>query len=145
MFMLKGNGYEAAKAIEKRVKARGTQMRIPAIKTNSLYVIRNTKAPAVLIEHGFHTNTLDVELMESAAWRRDMAQAQAFGILDYLGIKPMETDTKEPTEQELAVEWITKKGLMKGDNGDLMLDKPLTREQFAVMLYRFAKQNGMEG
>lgn len=145
VFMLKGNGYEAAKAIEKRVRARGTQMRVPAIKTNSLYVVRNTKAPAVLIEHGFHTNTLDVELMKSAAWRRDMAQAQAFGILDYLGIEPMETDKKEPTEQELAVEWITKKGLMKGDNGDLMLDKPLTREQFAVMLYRFAKQNGMEG
>lgn len=144
-FMLKGNGYEAAEAIEKRVRARGTQMRVPAIKDNSLYVVRNTKAPAVLIEHGFHTNTLDVELMESAVWRRDMAQAQAFGILDYLGIKPIETDTKEPTEQELAVEWITKKGLMKGDNGDLMLDKPLTREQFAVMLYRFAKQNGMEG
>ena len=74
-----------------------------------------------------------------------MAQAQAFGILDYLGIVPIETDTKEPTEPELAVEWITKKGLMKGNNGDLMLDKPLTREQFAVMLYRFAKQNGMEG
>ena len=74
-----------------------------------------------------------------------MAKAQAFGILDYLGIEPMETDKKEPTEQELAVEWITKKEIMKGDNGDLMLDKPLTREQFAVMLYRFAKQNGMEG
>ena len=145
VFMLKGNGYEAAEAIEKRVRARGTQTRIPAIKTNSLYVIRKTKAPAVLIEHGFHTNTLDVELMKSAAWRRDMAQAQAFGILDYLGIKPIETDTKEPTEQELAVEWITKKEIMKGDNGDLMLDKPLTRKQFAVMLYRFAKQNGMEG
>ena len=145
VFMLKGNGYKAAEAIEKRVKARGTQMRVPAIKTDSLYVVRNTKAPAVLIEHGFHTNTLDVELMESAAWRQDMAKKQAFGILDYLGIVPMETDTKEPTEQELAVEWITKKGLMKGNNGDLMLDKPLTREQFAVMLYRFAKQNGMEG
>ena len=145
VFMLKGNGYEAAKAIEKRVRARGTQMRVPAIKTNSLYVVRNTKAPAVLIEHGFHTNTLDVELMKSAAWRQDMAKKQAFGILDYLGIQPMETDKKEPTEQELAVEWITKKGMMKGDNGDLMLDKPLTREQFAVMLYRFAKQNGMEG
>ena len=145
VFMLKGNGYKAAEAIEKRVRARGTQMRIPAIKTNSLYVIRNTKAPAVLIEHGFHTNTLDVELMESAAWRQDMAKAQAFGILDYLGIQPIETDKKEWTEQELAVEWITEKEIMKGDNGDLMLDKPLTREQFAVMLYRFAKQNGMEG
>lgn len=145
VFTLKGNGYKAAEAIEKRVRARGTQMRVPTIKTDSLYVVRNTKAPAVLIEHGFHTNTLDVELMKSAVWRQDMAQAQAFGILDYLGIKPIETDTKEPTEQELAVEWITEKGLMKGDNGDLMLDKPLTREQFAVMLYRFAKQNGMEG
>ena len=145
VFMLQGNGYKAAEAIEKRVRARGTKMRIPAIKANFLYVIRNTKAPAVLIEHGFHTNTLDVELMESAAWRQDMAKAQAFGILDYLGIQPIETDKKEWTEQELAVEWITEKEIMKGDNGDLMLNKPLTREQFAVMLYRFAKQNGMEG
>jgi len=46
----------------------------------------------------------------------------------------------EPTEAELAVEWIASAGIMKGNtDGDLMLDDPLTRRQFAVMLHRFMK------
>lgn len=43
-------------------------------------------------------------------------------------------------ESDLAVEWITGQGIMKGDAaGELMLDKTLSRREFAVMLYRYAK------
>lgn len=36
-----------------------------------------------------------------------------------------------------AVEWVTKQGIMQGGaDGDLMLTQPITRQQFAVMLYR---------
>jgi len=37
-----------------------------------------------------------------------------------------------------AVAWITKQGIMTGNaDGDLMLTQPITRQQFAVMLYRY--------
>lgn len=46
----------------------------------------------------------------------------------------------EPSEAEQAVAWITEKGVMLGsEDGDLMLDEPLTRRQLAVMLYRYHK------
>ena len=36
-----------------------------------------------------------------------------------------------------AVEWVVKQGIMQGGaDGDLMLTQPITRQQFAVMLYR---------
>lgn len=36
-----------------------------------------------------------------------------------------------------AVAWITKEGIMTGNtDGDLMLNQPITRQQFAVMLHR---------
>lgn len=37
-----------------------------------------------------------------------------------------------------AVEWAVREGIMNGNNdGDLMLNQPITRQQFAVMLYRY--------
>ena len=37
-----------------------------------------------------------------------------------------------------AVEWAQKEGILKGDDkGDLQLHKPITRQDVAVMLYRF--------
>lgn len=42
-----------------------------------------------------------------------------------------------------AVEWVVKQGIMQGGtDGDLMLTQPITRQQFAVMLYRFLVKNG---
>ena len=52
---------------------------------------------------------------------------------------PGYTEAVPPTEAERAVEWITAQGILWGNmDGDLMLDEPLTRRQFAVMLYRLA-------
>lgn len=143
VYALSGNRYMAAKAIQKRAEAAGVIMRKPAIRENpSLYVIKNTTAPAVLIEHSFHTNHEDVALMKMDAYREKLAEAQAYGILDYLGIS---VKPKAKTEAELAVEWIAGQGIMAGNtDGDLMLEQPLTRKQFAVMLYRFAKKFKIE-
>ncbi len=56
---------------------------------------------------------------------------------------PGYTEAVPPTEAERAVEWITAQGILRGNaDGDWMLDEPLTRRQFAVMLYRFAKPDG---
>ena len=43
-----------------------------------------------------------------------------------------------PTEwSKDAISWAIDKGILKGDNGDLMLRTSLTREQFCVMLKRY--------
>ena len=131
---------QAAKAILSRVRETGTAVRSAAIVYESKYVLKNTVAPAVLVEHAFHTNKADVENLKDAAWRASVAEAEARGITDYLGIPWVAETPQEPvvvSEAERAVAWITESGIMQGDAaGDLMLDQPLTRRQYAVMEYR---------
>ena len=54
---------------------------------NGLYVIRNTKAPAVLVELGFISNPTEQKLLVNAANQKIYANAVAKGILQHLGIK----------------------------------------------------------
>ena len=136
-----GEREQAAQAILARVQETGTAVRSRSIVYDpSLYVLKHTVAPAVLIEHAFHTNQEDVANLEDSAWRASVAEAEARGITDYLGIAWVSETPQEPAvvpEAERAVAWITESGIMQGDAaGDLMLDQPLTRRQYAVMEYR---------
>ena len=141
IYGLSGARYAAAMAVQSRVEGVAPAMRNPPIKEAAgYYVLKNTKAPALLIEHGFHTNKEDVELLKNPEYRAKLAYAEAAGILDHLGL-PSPAFVPEKTEAEQAVDWITGAGIMLGNtSGDLMLDQPLTRKQFAVMLYRYDQQ-----
>ena len=86
----------AAKAIAKRVQEAGVTVHGEAVKHERFYVLKNTTAPAVLIEHGFHTNKEDVALLKSADYRAKLAEAECKGILDYLGIAYQ--DAQEPSD-----------------------------------------------
>lgn len=44
------------------------------------------KAPAVLVEHLFHDNKEDVALLKDSNFRQKLAEADAKGILDFLGL-----------------------------------------------------------
>ena len=141
-----GNAHKAAQAILSRVDGVASAIRpCPIVERPKLYVLHQTAAPAVLIEHGFHTNESDVALMSDPVWRRKMAHAEALGILDYLGIKAETPDQDikpekpaEPSESDLAIKWAQDTGILMGNaDGDLMLDKPVTRRQFCVMMHRF--------
>ena len=141
IYDLSGTRYAAAKAILARVDGVSPAMRNPPIDAApTYYVLKHTKAPAIIIEHAFHTNQEDVKLLKDPSYREQMAQAEAAGILDWLGVSVPEI-TPNKTEVEQAVEWITGQGIMRGNTfGDLMVDQPLTREQFAVMLHRYDQQ-----
>lgn len=69
----------------------------------NLHMVRETKMPAVLIEHGFMTNNADFELIfgnKQAQYIEDMAEADAKGILSYFGIKYKgKGKAKEPVKQ----------------------------------------------
>lgn len=63
----------------------------------SLYVLKHTVAPAVLIEHLFHDNREDVALLKDSAFRDRLAEIDSKGILDYLGIPWGEAPAREDT------------------------------------------------
>ena len=104
IFTYKGSakGTKLAEAIRKesisllKLKDRG-------IKTDSLYVTKHTKMPAVLIEHGFYTNKEECEKLKSAEFRRKCAIADAKGILAYLGIAWKEEKTESTKKGEQTV------------------------------------------
>ena len=56
------------------------------IKTSKFTVLKNTKMPAVLIEHGFYTNKEECEKLKSDSFREKCAIANAKGICNYLGV-----------------------------------------------------------
>lgn len=65
------------------------------IKQADFYVLRNTLMPAILIEHGFYTNKVEVAKLKDTNVRQALALAGAKGILQYFGIqyKGEEEDT----------------------------------------------------
>lgn len=79
---------KAARAILKRAKEAGVTVRNGGNPNynGALYVLHHTTAPACLIEHLFHDNKEDVALLKDNSYRQLLAQADAKGVLDYLGI-----------------------------------------------------------
>lgn len=87
---------------------------------NSLYVLKNTVAPAVLIEHGFHTNYAETQLLKSDVYRQKLAEVDTKGILDYLGIDWIEEDNVHAPIVQPTVETeytLTMPIIKRGDKG----------------------------
>ena len=132
----------AAKAIAKRVREAGVTVHGEAVKHERFYVLKNTTAPAVLIEHGFHTSKEDVALLKSADYRKKLAVAQCKGILDYLGIAydgqdGISTDT--PAKDTGASAWAREaweKAVQKGILDGSAPQGNCTREMLATVLDR---------
>ena len=78
----------------------------PIVYDPALYVLKHTVAPAVLIEHAFHTNAADVENLKSDAWRASLAEAQARGIAEYLGVAWVSGAPQEPAADEELVQAV---------------------------------------
>lgn len=76
----------AANTILKRAEQAGFHLWGGGLHHMAYYVLRWTKAPAVLIEHFFHDNLEDVAMLEDPEFREIIAQTDAYGIMDYLGI-----------------------------------------------------------
>lgn len=139
-----GTREQAANAILAQVRAAGVPVRsTPFVYDPTLYVLKNTVAPAVLIEHAFHTNQEDVKNLKDPAWRASVAAAEARGIVDYLGLRWVAEAPQEATEEDLAVAWANSTGVMSGyADGEMHLDDSVTRRQLLLVAYRLAKLGG---
>lgn len=99
------------------------------------YVLKNTSMPAVLLELGFMDSRTDVPVILTHTHAMQCAAAIVEVIVKRGGLQK-----KNQNEIKEAVKWITDSGIMKGNEaGDLMLQEPMTRQQFALMLHRYHK------
>ncbi len=109
-------------------------MRDRGVKTEDFYVLRNTKMPAVLIEHGFYTNETEVQKLLSPTFREQCAQANARGILSYFSIPWVDKPYITTNHTEAAKEWGKLRGLFTGADWSV----PVTREELATILYLYS-------
>ena len=100
VFTYKGSakGKKLAESIRKESIAL-LKLKDRGIKTDSLYVTKHTKMPAVLIEHGFYTNKEECAKLKDTEFRKKCAVADAKGILAYLGM-PWKEEAAESTKTE---------------------------------------------
>lgn len=104
-----GNAEKAAKAMVERFKEAGITVRNESVVVSNFQVVRDTNAPAVLVEHGFHTNKEEVALLKTNAYRQKLAEAEAKGILDHLGLAYVEkVETEPPSTPSTSTHWAQK-------------------------------------
>ena len=102
-----GEREQAANTIAAWVRQVGVTLRsAPIVYDPSLYVLKHTMAPAVLIEHAFHTNKEDVANLLDDAWRATVAEAEARGIMYYLGAVWVPETSQEPAVDEELVQAV---------------------------------------
>ena len=119
----------AAKAVLQRAKESGITIWGGGLFHNiGLCVLKNTIAPAILVEHGFHTNKSEVLLLKEDSHREKLAEVDAKGILDHLGICWQEPEVW----YESARKWVVSKEITDGSRPE----EACTRAEIWEMLYR---------
>jgi N-acetylmuramoyl-L-alanine amidase len=98
-----GKGKALAQNILEAVKAagqnsRGTKTRKSSNGGDYYGWIRNTKAPAVIVECAFLDNKKDVQIIDTAAEQKAMGVAIAKGVLNTLGIAAKPAEPAKPAE-----------------------------------------------
>ncbi len=78
------SGYRLALSIHRNIVRGVTIARNRGVKKARFYVLRKTSMPAALVEVGFVTGSTDNRNLNSASYRKKMAEAIANGITEYL-------------------------------------------------------------
>lgn len=104
------------------------------VNEDNYQVLRDTKCPAVLIEHGFHTNRSEVEKLKSDAYRAKCAEADARGVCAFLGVAWVPELPAAPWYED-ARKYVVEHGISDGTRPD----EPATRAEVWTMLQRAAK------
>lgn len=126
----------AAHAVIERLRESGVAVRKDAILHQIEYtILRAPKAPAILIEYGFHTNKEDVALLKTAEHRSKLAEATAKGACDFLGVTWADEQRNPMTPgpwYEEDQKWVKDHRISDGTRPD----GPATRAEVWAMLRR---------
>lgn len=99
-----GKAEKLAKAIHKHsIPILGLKDR--GVRISNFQVLRDTDMPAVLIEHGFYTNKEECGILKTEEFRQKCAEADAKGILEFLGINYQDNKTEETVEKPIIDDW----------------------------------------
>ena len=99
-----GKAEQLAKAIHKHSIA-GLGLKDRGVRISNFQVLRDTDMPAVLIEHGFYTNKEECGILKTEEFRQKCAEADAKGILEFLGIEYQDNKTEETVEKPIIDDW----------------------------------------
>lgn len=154
-----GKGKTLAENVIHEIERIGQNSRGAKTKTNSsgadyYAFIRQTNAPAIIVECAFIDNAKDISIIDTIYERHNMGVAIAAGVLKTLGITytPENTNKAENGKNNVldntpdsyaaeAVEWAIENGILKGDgNGNYMLHSNITRQDMLVFLYRAIRE-----
>ena len=80
-------GYAAAASVFGAVSDRITEIAPRSVKEAGFYVLRYTKAPAILVECGFLSNPRDGALLHDPDFQNRFGDAIAEGVLKYFNLK----------------------------------------------------------
>ncbi len=81
-----GSGAGLANSIHRNILQR-IKIKDRGVRTSRFFVLRNSKMPSVLVEVGFLTGREDVANLTNPDYRRRMAEAIGYGILEYINKK----------------------------------------------------------
>lgn len=132
---VKGNGYKLAKLVHAEL-LKGTKLKDRGVKSdgvlynNGLYVLRETKSPAILVECGFMDNKKEAELMKSTSYRKECSQEIAKGICKYFGVAYKEKKKEEKKE----IKYIVQAGAFTSKDEADKLIKELKAKGFDALV-----------
>ncbi|TCS84465.1 N-acetylmuramoyl-L-alanine amidase family protein [Tepidibacillus fermentans] len=99
-----GKGKELAEKLQTEISKhqvfRKIYTRVGANGRDYYHMIRETKAPAVIIEYGFVDNVNDVQRLKNPAFLETMAKDTVRGICNYFGVVYKEPQPKQNDEDE---------------------------------------------
>jgi len=89
VFRFRGSsaGFAAASAVFNAIERHIIEIAPRSVKEAGFYVLRNTQAPAILVECGFLPNENDGPLLMEPDFQQRYGEAIAEGVLDYFGLE----------------------------------------------------------
>lgn len=107
------------------------------VREANFYILRETDAPAVLVEMGFISNPTTASLLATVATRQALAQAIYKGLATYLGLPADVPGDIRGNWAEAAIRRVIAAGIMAGyPDGSFRPDQPATRAELAAALDR---------
>lgn len=103
---------------------------------SALYVLRNTNAPAVLLELGFMDSTVDAPIILTDEFARQCAAAITEVIVKRGNLVPKAADDGSAWSKADR-DWAVGKGLFIGTGTSYNWKNPVTREELAAILHRY--------
>lgn len=123
--------------------SRGIKTRVNSKGGDYYAFIRQTNAPAIIVECAFIDNKADIAIIDTPVEMHKMGVAIAKGILTTLGIAYRE-ETQQTAKDNApdayaadAIKWAVVDDILKGDaTGDYKLHSNITRQDMLVFLHR---------